>query len=218
MVDAPFKIAALGDSTGVGVGAGGQAGYPDRLAKWLVDRGYRTALMNVSQSGATAATVRARQVDAVLAKTPDLILLGVGHNDLWRMTPIDRLGADLEHIGDRLATTGAPVLVANVIDLSLAPVGRMVESMLGISRAVFQARLDAVNACIAAMARARSYTLVDLHAISVGELAAHPEYFASDGFHGSAAGYQRWSEALRPAALAVAERWTQSLAKPASPR
>jgi len=208
-MDPIFKVAALGDSSGVGIGSHDSAGYPDRLAKWLVQQGFKVGLMNVAESGATATKVRARQVGAALRRPADLILLGVGTNDLWRMTPIESFGADLEAIGDKLASTGAPVLVANIIDLSLAPIGRMIESFLQIPRATFHERLAKMNARVAKMAADRRFELVDLHAVSVAELSSHPEYFGPDGFHGSAAGYERWSVALRPAALEAAEAWSR---------
>lgn len=194
------------------MGAGHQAGYPDRLARWLVERGVKVALMNLAESGATAATVRGRQLERVVKKPPDLVLLGVGSNDLWRMVPLESFAADVDVIGARLAETGAGVLVTNVADLSLAPVGRMLEPLLGIPRSLFVERLAALNGALARMALRHGFALVDLHAVSAGELAQHPEYFSADGFHPSAAGYQRWSEVLRPEALRAARAWQKARA------
>jgi lysophospholipase L1-like esterase len=49
------------------------------------------------------------------------------------------------------------------------------------------------NAAIARQAERHGALLVDVHS-QWTELAAHPEYVSADGFHPSAAGYQRLAE------------------------
>jgi lysophospholipase L1-like esterase len=202
-----FRYAALGDSTSVGVGAGEDGGFPVRVARRIKEGGVSVGLLNLGLSGATSADVLAEQVDLVVARPPELISLGIGTNDLWRMVPVAAFETNIERIADRLERTGAPVLVSNLIDLMLAPAGKMVEQLLGISPRALGERLATMNARLAGLARRPRFTLVDLFGFSERELPAHPEYFSSDGFHPSALGYDRWADLVFRAAEPHVRRW-----------
>lgn len=201
-----LDLAALGDSTGVGVGDL-DGGYPDRLAKRLVSRGFRVGLLNLAQSGAISSDVATSQVERAVKKQPSLVLLGVGTNDLWRMVSLEKFAANLEHTGDRLESIGCRVVVANIADLSLAPVGKLIEQVMGVPRALFHDRVEAMNAILARLARRPRFALADLFGPSQAELASHPEYFSADGFHPSARGYDRWAELMWPEVERAAEQW-----------
>jgi acyl-CoA thioesterase I len=200
---------ALGDSTAVGVGATDGLGYPARLAALLAAAGTPVTLRNLGESGATTGELARRQLPRLPRERPELVTLGIGTNDLWRMIPLERIARELDAIGAALAKTGAPVLVSNVIDLSLAPIRRMVEMVMNVPMSAFHERLDALNAALATMTRTHGFELVDLCGYSRATLPAHPDYFSSDGFHPSAAGYAAWAELLlAPAEKALRARRT----------
>ena len=204
-MDAPSYV-ALGDSTAAGYGAAAGGGYPARLHVALAAAGVSLSLRNLGENGATSADVARRQVPQLANATPALVTLGIGTNDLWRLVPLERFAAHLAEIGAALERTGAAVLVCNVIDLSLAPVRHLVEPVMRVPIEAFHARLAAVNGVLSELATARGFELVDLCAYSREVLPAHPEYFSSDGFHPSAAGYEAWAGWLLPAALRALER------------
>jgi acyl-CoA thioesterase-1 len=191
-----YRYVALGDSSGVGVGAAADGGYPERIYRRLKAAGVNAGILNLAQSGATSIHVVQGQMQKAASKEPHLVTLGIGANDLWRMVPMGTFEMNLKLIGDALEKTGARVVVSNIADLSLAPVAGMVEAFLGIPRTAFAQRLGEMNARLAQLARRPRFSLVDLHAVSHAEFPTHPEYFCSDGFHPSAAGYDRWAQIM----------------------
>jgi lysophospholipase L1-like esterase len=198
-----FAYVALGDSTAVGVGARNDGGYPGRLGHRLAAAGLGADLVNLGQSGATSEHLAGAIVERAVIHRPALVTLGVGMNDLWRLVPAERYAANLARIADRLEATGARVVVCNLVDLAHAPVARFCEALLGIPASALGARAHALNEHVHALERRAGFTVVDLHALG-DELPAHPEYFSADGFHPSAAGYDRWAELMWPAVEAAA--------------
>ena len=209
MADALFRYVALGDSSGVGVGAANDGGYPERIFQRLRREGVRAGFLNLAQSGATTREVANGQVARAASKRPALVTLGVGTNDLWRMVPLSTFRQNVEHIANLLEAAGATVVVSNLVDLSLAPVGALVESFLHVPRAAFLHRVDELNGVVNALAGRPGFTVVNLFDYSRRELAGHPEFFSQDGFHPSAQGYDRWAELMWPAVEAVARAWGQ---------
>ncbi|HVE83345.1 MAG TPA: GDSL-type esterase/lipase family protein [Myxococcales bacterium] len=203
-----LRYVALGDSSGVGVGAAGE-GYPELLFQRLKAEGYPVGILNLSQSGATTREVVGGQVQKAASKSPHVVTLGVGANDLWKLVHVDTFRMNLKLIADHLERSGAEVIVSNISDLSLAPVAAVVEAFIRIPRAMFHARLLQLNEALGALARRPRFTVVDLFNLSRAELAGPTgaELFCPDGFHPSAKGYQRWAELLWPAVEAAAKRW-----------
>ena len=165
-----LRYVALGDSTGTGVGAGGD-GYPELLFQRLKAAGYPAGILNIAQSGATTREVVGGQVQKAVSKSPNLVTLGVGTNDLWKMVPVDTFRMNLKLIADALEKSGAEVIVSNITDLSLAPVAAVVEAFVRIPKAMFAARLGQLNEALGALARRPRFTVVDVYGQSRAELA-----------------------------------------------
>ena len=207
-----FRYVALGDSTGLGIGELSDGGYPERLFRRLKSAGFNAGILNLAQSGATSREVMQGQVQKAVSMRPSLVTLGVGTNDLWRMVPLGTFEMNLKLIANQLEASGAEIVVSNLIDLTQAPIAGLVDAFLNIPRALFVRRVLEMNERLSALARRPRFTLVDLFSLSARELSAHPEYFSPDGFHPSAAGYDRWAELMWPAVQAVASRWREGLA------
>jgi lysophospholipase L1-like esterase len=188
---------ALGDSTGFGVtdgpnlGVADGGGYPPRLARRMREAGREVELVNLSVPGATARSLADVQVPLALPVRAELVTVGVGANDVGSARTADELAADFEEIFARLATLGAPVIAANVPDLTLTRGGA---DAAGVAR---------VNQAIAAAAARHGVAVVDLFAASRDRLLARPELLGPDGFHPSAAGYEEWAEIMWPAVRAA---------------
>lgn len=197
----PIHYVALGDSAGAGFGVPAGAGYVDRVYSRLQRIDPSARLQNLAQNGATTEALRARQVDAALAARPTVCSVFVGGNDLWRGVTPSQFGRNLEAIADRLDRARCPIVVGTLPNLSHAPAATLAERFLGIARAQIEERIAAYNERVRRLAVDHSYALVDL--FRAARLDEHPEYFAADGFHPSAAGHEAWFSAIWPAFAAL---------------
>jgi acyl-CoA thioesterase I len=189
---------ALGDSTGVGVGARTGGGYPQRLLRLLQPDHPKLRLVNLCQSGATSSDLLADQLPRALGTRPRLITIGIGINDLGLQLPDDAFALNLEQIVGPLQRLEAPILITNLPDLAQAPaIARLVPA------ALYQKRIEMFNEHVTATAARHGLTLVDLHALSGEILPGRPELWSADGFHPSAEGYEEWARRLHPAAAAA---------------
>ncbi len=186
--------AALGDSTGVGVGAGNDGGYVRRIAERIGRAGRTVRLDNRCVPGARLADVLRTQVDGSLARHPQLVTVGIGINDVTLATPIEVFEKLYDELLDRLAASGARVVLLDVPDLSLSPLAQG-----DTARVSILGRVRAVNAAISAAAARHGIPVASVFAQSQAELPHHPELFSGDGFHPSAKGYDRWAEVVWPA-------------------
>ncbi len=209
-----FRYVALGDSTGLGVGNLSDGGYPERLFRRFKASGINAGILNLAQSGATTRDVMQEQVHKAVSMRPSLVTLGVGANDLWRMVPLGTFEMNLKLIANQLEASGAEIVVSNLVDLTHAPIAGLIDAFLNIPRALFVRRVVEMNDRLNSLARRPRFTVVDLFSLSARELPAHPEYFSPDGFHPSAAGYDRWAELMWPAVQAVASRWLRHTRAP----
>ena len=183
---------AMGDSTGVGLGAR-HGGYPQRLLGRLRTLRPHFRLLNLSQSGARSLDVLQDQVPDLLKVRPALISLAIGINDVVHGEPEEAFTNNLEEIAVRISKLGAPVVLANIPDIAFAPA---VSALVPPS--YFERRIEVLNRHLEATAARHGFALVDLYNSSRAALAEHPEYFCGDGFHPSDAGYEAWVEIAWP--------------------
>jgi acyl-CoA thioesterase-1 len=187
---------ALGDSTGVGVGAASGGGYPQRLLRLLGRPDLQ--LVNLCRSGATTADVLSEQLPRALEEQARVVTIGIGINDVGLQVPDEAFAVNLEEIVGPLKQRCPHILIANLPDLALAPaVARLVP------RAIYENRLELFNEHIAATAARHQLTLVDLYSFSRDALAGLKKLFSSDGFHPSADGYEEWANHMLPSLRAL---------------
>jgi len=111
-----FKIVAFGDSLTAGLGVDLKDSYPSILETILnTDPKYRALnrkflVINMGVSGETT-TAGLERVDFVLAQKPDLILFGLGANDMLRSTNPDLVEKNLTTIVEKLTKSGTPVII-----------------------------------------------------------------------------------------------------------
>lgn len=184
---------ALGDSTGVGMGARKGGGYVDRLFHRLQRVQPSSRLFNLCVSGATSSDALREQVDAAALLRPTVVTLCVGINDVTRDVAVGEFGANLRAILLRLKAAGAPqIVLSNLPDVSLAPI---VPRMM---RGIAHRRVNAYNRCISELAGEHEVTLVDMYQHSREMIPAHPEFFSPDRFHPSDEGYEYWAFVMWP--------------------
>ena len=188
----PIVYVALGDSTGVGVGAR-DGGYVVRLFNRLIERRPGSKLTNLCVSGATTEDLVRGQLDRGVAMNPDLVTVGIGINDIGHGLTIDQFAKNYENIFSTLRDkTHAQIVVTNVPDISSGP--RIPGSM----RSQYQQQIIKFNERLEEIAKRHGVTVFDMYTVSKDELPAHPEYFSSDGFHPSDAGYEMWAKHMWP--------------------
>lgn len=137
-----LRLAALGDSTTLGIGdavPGGWRGWARLLADALGTT-YDVSFCNLAVSGATAETVRAGQLADALAHRPDIASLIVGVNDTMRSTwDPHRVRDDLMTTAAALHGSGALLLTVRFHDHGA------VFGLPGMLRRPLAARIEAVN-------------------------------------------------------------------------
>jgi lysophospholipase L1-like esterase len=187
-----FTYVALGDSTGVGVGADRGSGYVERLYRRLLPLRPGARLVNLCESGAGTADVLAAQVPHLRRAAPSLITVGVGINDVTWQLPDEAFAVNLEEIAVAVAPLRVPVVLMNIPDLALAPIAARYD------RSLYERRIEVFNEHVEATAARHKFTLADLFA-ATKRLRGKAGLFSSDGFHPSAQGYEEWAAHLWPA-------------------
>lgn len=189
---APVVYVALGDSTGVGVGAR-EGGYPVRLLTRIEREHPASTLTNLCVSGATTDDVLRGQIERAITAQPTLVTLGIGINDLHRGVSVESFARNYEEIVTRVTSkTGATLVVTNLPDISFAP------AVPVFLREESHRRLVVFNERVQAIAARHHLQVADAYAATHDVLATHPEFFSPDGFHPSDAGYEFWAKTMWP--------------------
>ena len=125
------RYVALGDSFTEGVGdhdasrPNGVRGWADRVAEVLATRTDDFRYANLAIRGRKLDAILAEQVDPAVALGPDLVTIYAGGNDILRpRVDIDGLVERYAAGIDRLAATGATLVVFTGFDLGFAPLFR----------------------------------------------------------------------------------------------
>ena len=99
------KVVALGDSLTYGYGASPETAYPAVLAELT-----QWQIINAGVNGNTSADVLAR-TDEVIRQNPDLVLIGVGGNDVLQRVQPTTTVANITATIDKLQSANIPVIL-----------------------------------------------------------------------------------------------------------
>lgn len=178
-VPAGAPVLALGDSLTHGTGAPPEAAYPavlTELSGWAVANG--------GVPGDTAAQALARLPGLLQATPPQLVLVGIGGNDLLRRLPERETQATIRRICTTARDAGAQLLLIAVPRPSL--VGKLAGAL-------------ADHPMYAELADEQR---IPLHADGWSKVLSDATLRADD-IHANAAGYRRFAEGLRDTARRV---------------
>lgn len=109
-------VLAFGDSLYAGYGLKRGESLPDDVETLLRRRGVNVRVVNAGVSGDTTSAGRRRlgfALDA-LARKPDLVMLGLGGNDVLRQIPVAETRANLVAMLDELRRRGIPVVLTGM--------------------------------------------------------------------------------------------------------
>lgn len=169
--EAEILIVAFGDSLYAGYGLDQKEGFAPELQAALTAAGKDVRVHNAGVSGDTTAA-GLRRMDFVLdslSRKPDLVILGLGGNDLLRgLKPADTR-ANMEAMVKKLKDRGIPVMLTGM----LAPPN------LG------AAFTDEFNIIYPALAKKYD---VALYPFFMDGVVGHPDLFLPDGLHPTAEG------------------------------
>jgi acyl-CoA thioesterase-1 len=185
----PLTYVAIGASDTVGVGATSPEtdSWPAVLWRRLPQG---SQFVNLGVSGSLLHQALEQQLPVAIDMNPDLVTVWLSVNDYTGQVNLDQYEADLDTLlGQLRAQTSAVILVGNLPDLSVLPIASRLD-LRGIDR---------WNAVIQAVAARHQVTLVDLQG-TWQDMAEHPDYISSDGFHPSTSGYRRLAEVFYDAA------------------
>lgn len=196
----PLVYVAIGDSTGIGLGARDGGGYVERLFARIERRRPGSTLINLSAAGATTADAVEKQLPRLGGTGAALVTVCVGLNDLLRGREAKQFAENYETLVAGLGRSGRRVVVANLPDVASAP------AMQGVADESFRTRLGQFNKAIEDVAARHGLPLVNLYKLSGETIRSRPDSFSPDGLHPSGSGYERWAEAMWPAvAQAIGE-------------
>ena len=110
-------VLAFGDSLYAGYGLDPGQSLPDAVQARLRDEGINATLINAGVSGDTTAAGRQRLAFTLdnLARKPDLVLLGLGGNDVLRQLPPAETRANMIAMLDELRRRDIPVLLTGML-------------------------------------------------------------------------------------------------------
>ncbi len=116
-VEAETLILAFGDSLYAGYGLAPDEGFAPELQKALNEAGQDVKVHNAGVSGDTTAA-GLRRMDFVLdslSRKPDLVLLGLGGNDLLRGLKPSETRANMEAMVKKLSDRDIPVMLTGML-------------------------------------------------------------------------------------------------------
>lgn len=186
----PVVYVAVGDSTGIGLGARDGGGYVDRLFARIEQKRPGSTRVNLSMAGASTADAVNQQLTRLEDTQATLVTICVGVNDLLRGREAQQFAGDYETLVAKARRPGRVVVVVNLPDVASTP------ALKAGSDESLRVRLDQFNKAIEDIAGRHGVPLVDLHQSSGELLRSSPESFSSDGLHPSDLGYAHWAAAM----------------------
>src|SRR5262245_53081272 len=166
----------LGDSLTAGYGLPADAAFPALVAELARAKGRPLGFVNAGVSGDTT-TGGLDRLGWLLEQKPDLLVVGLGVNDVFRGQPADRIEKNLRAIVSQSKAAGARVLL----------LGMRIPTNYGPEYA------DAFAAIYPRVARAEKIELMPFLLDGVG---GHPELNLDDGIHPNREGQQRVAKSV----------------------
>ena len=184
------RYVALGDSTGVGVGAHDGRGYAVRLYERLRAQVPSLTFLNLCESGSTAAMLVRYQLPRALRANASLATVFIGTNDLlWG--DVASFQTATQRVAEALHEAGTRTLFCTLPNLLHAPIAST--PLVAAQQKQLESKVRQFNEHLRRVAQRDGHALLDLYGVG---LADFPHFFSSDGFHPSADGYEELANRL----------------------
>jgi lysophospholipase L1-like esterase len=198
----PIRLAMLGDSLAVGLGAETESHLPGVLvASGLAEESGRPVRLDTyAVSGSTSRDL-ALQVELALADAPDVALILIGANDVTKRIRLQTAATLLGEAVRRLRAEGVAVVVGTCPDLAV--VRSIPQPLRGVVH-TWSLTLSRLQRAAVYHAGGHAVSLADL---LTPEFLIRADYFSSDRFHPSGAGYEAAVAVLLPTVCAAVGGW-----------
>jgi lysophospholipase L1-like esterase len=194
---ARVRIVAMGDSTTAGTPAfkspreappDGAGDETSQYAYWLMKAHPEWSVINHGVNAQRSDAIAARFDEDVLGRTPLVVVIVAGVNDVYQGRPAQHVKDQLAAMYRRASAAGIRVVAGTILPYNTATPDQ-------------NARMHDINAWIRAQADAGLVTFADTRTAVAAP--GSPDLLASspDGLHPDAAGYRRMADALAPAIL-----------------
>lgn len=182
----PLRLLVIGESTAAGVGVETQQqALCGQLAQQVANTWSRQVSWQAcGRNGATAAVCCQQMLPTLEDQRWDLVVIALGVNDTTHLTPRWRWRRELLQLMDYFAGKAGLVLLTAVPPLGeFSALPQPLRGWFGMRAGLLDH--DARRCCASA------------HALyATMPLAMEAQYLARDGYHPSAAGYQRWAAGI----------------------
>jgi acyl-CoA thioesterase I len=184
----------MGDSTSIGQGAEYNHSYAMKSAEHLAQK-YAVTLINTGVSGARTADILSDQIDEAIRHKPDVVLLGVGANDVTHFTNTQHLQNSLQQIIDALKQANPEVRIIATRSPAMDSVSRFPL----ISKFILRIRTTQVNKAFDLIIEKNNLTPALIAEGTRDAFLADPSLTAADNFHPNEKGYALWTPIINSA-------------------
>lgn len=184
---APLTYVVLGDSTSISQGGDYQQGYAVKSAEHLALEN-RVTYQNFGVSGARVADIRHKQLPDALKINPDVVLIGVGANDVTHLTPLGAIERDMNVVVDELRAANSNVKIIITGAAQMGSVPRFPQPAKWIAKQ----RTAQVNEAMKRVAISKKLTFAPIADKTGPVFEKNPQLFAQDKFHPTTEGYKLW--------------------------
>lgn len=186
-----LRYVVMGDSTAVSQGSAYSDGYAVATAAYLA-RTHTVRWANVAVAGARANDVLEKQLPHAVAQRPDVVLIAVGANDVTHLTSNRSVRGSLAATIARLraVNNNVRIIITGAPDMGSPP--RLPQPL----RWLAGIRTTALNKSLQVLVDVPYVVFAPIAAKTGPAFRAHPELFAADKFHPTAAGYALWEPVL----------------------
>lgn len=182
----------LGDSTTIAQGGDYSEGYVVKTAQKLAEE-YTVTYANYGVSGARVNDVLQEQLPNVSNDfIPDLVLIGVGANDVTHLTSLGSIQNDLNEIINILRDKNQDVTIILTGSASMGDVERFPQP----TRWLAGVRTGQVNKVFKQVSEKQGVVFAAIAEKTGNQFRQNPDYFAPDKFHPNNSGYQEWTDVL----------------------
>src|SRR5947207_7657320 len=158
-----LSYVAIGDSTGLGIGASNGHGYVALLLSRLQHLHPQTQLINLSLANANCSEILEEvcKLESVAGNAeqlqPAVVTVGIGAIDILRGSSEEQFADCYEKLLGHFASTGASIVVTNIPDIASAP------RFDSLEQADIRLTLESYNASIEQIAKRHDLHFVDLY-------------------------------------------------------
>lgn len=181
----------IGDSTTVSQGGSYGRGYA-RVSAQHLSESYEVTMTNLGISGATARSVIDEQLEQAVALKPDLVLLGVGANDVTHFTKLSDVTESFQKIVNKLRAANSEVKIVvtrspAVDSVSRFPIG---------ARQLIKLRVNQLNSALQPLIDSNNLTIAPIAEETRQAFLDDPSLLAEDKFHPNDRGYGLWNPVI----------------------